>query len=141
MTEQITGKIPCWLVWGLSVKDGDLHLLSVSLTYEHAKYTREMSKNKDIFIRVYIEKTETNHMYGATSILSAANMLARQDIERIATHRDEHYHLYDLTKQIFKAVETGDDKRYEELKKIFFFDMSHPVKESKVIDWTKDDYN
>ena len=118
--EIITKKVPCWLVWGLCTKDGDMQLLSVSLSYSHAKYVYETFKDDSSYIRVRIEPTEANHAYAGTSMLSVADSLVRDDIEGFKTYRKQYKGLFDLTRRIIKAYKEDDKQASDYLEKVFF---------------------
>lgn len=118
--DEITKKIPCWLVWGLLAQDGDMQLLSVSLSYSHAKYVYDIHKDDSAYIRVRIEPTEANHAYAGTSMLSVADSLVRDDIQGFRTYRKQYLALFDLTRRIIKAYRENNVKAFNYLEKVFF---------------------
>jgi len=127
MKNKTEEKIPCWLVWGMAVKDGDLHLLSVSLTYSHANYVYKCNKDKPQWVTVRIEKTQANHAMGTTSLLVAANDLAKQNIEEI-TRGNDYYNLCgqvrELLQKVFEYEDIQQDKAINNLLRKLI--LTHP---------------
>jgi len=66
-----------WLVWGL-LPDGSVSLLAVDLSQAVANRHRRAALATDAYVRVYIEPTRTNHLYGGSI---AANRMLRDQRE------------------------------------------------------------
>ncbi|PWR42030.1 hypothetical protein DK292_16070, partial [Listeria monocytogenes] len=60
--------IPIWIVWGWTVKNGEMSILNIALDYKHAKYTYEIEKDNENYLRVWIEPTCGNHSFASRHV-------------------------------------------------------------------------
>lgn len=82
MIDEKDKDIPIWIVWGWTVKNGEMSMLNISLTYRHAKYTYEINKDDENYLRVWIEPTYANHSFNGRNVypnIGAIDMM-QQDI-------------------------------------------------------------
>jgi hypothetical protein len=58
--------IVCWLVWALSARTGEALLQAITMTRALALKYRDQLAMSDNWIRVVIEESRANHLYGGT---------------------------------------------------------------------------
>ena len=67
--EEEEHKVPCWLVWGLNM-DGVAVLCACDLSQGVAdRHRKGLLAESDRWIRVYVEPTVANHLYGGSMSL------------------------------------------------------------------------
>ena len=70
MLDETKAHRPCWLVWVLE-RSGETTLRAVDLTAEIAERHRLALVAEERYVRVYVESSLANHLYGGLIDISA----------------------------------------------------------------------